>query len=343
MSFPTVIFGTGAVISPGNIIYTDGDSITNTGYRLFILTKKNMGPNGADFGFTYYNQFGELKTTSITTALAPYTTAGTRVQAILEAGDVGVQNVVNATIIKGNAGDEFSFESYNEGSGRPPLPINNTAPFDRTAPGARLVDPFANQFKGRIIEALKSVPALYYSNPAIKVPMEIRRSERVARIADIIVNRGIPARFIDPSFTKGIVVLRVLEPISNRIFAGKIIGAFGTWLESVVGQVVSGYVTNTKGDAIKNAITMILINSKISDVNQTADVNADTGLYQLFIKKVIYDKRYLMVRISATKNIALDGAGEPAQIDGTKNLTVPYNIMFNCPVPNCEFNVTRKR
>ena len=343
MSFPTVIFGTGAVTSPGSITYTDGVSIIGTGYRLFILTKKNMGPNGADFGFTYRNQFGELKTTSITTAVAPYTTAGTRIQAVLEAGDVGVQDVVNATIIKGNAGDEFSFESWNEGSGRSPLEIDYTIPFDRTASGAHLEDPFANIFKGRIIEALKSVPILYYSNPAIKVPIEIKKSGFVAWIADVIVNRGIPARFIDPSFTKGIVVLRVLEPLSNRVFAGKVIDFLRTWLESVVGQVVSGYVTNTKGDVIKNATTVIIISSGRSEFNQAGNVNADTGLYQLFIKGVIYDKRYLMVKVSVTKTVALDSAGEPAQIDGTKPLPTPYDLMFNCPVSNCDFNVTRKK
>jgi len=274
MAFPAVVFGSGVVASPGNITYTDGVSITGAGYRLFILAKKNMGPNGADFGFTYLNQFGQLKTTSITTAVAPFTTGGTRIQAVLEAGDAGVQDVVNATIINGNAGDEFSFESWNEGSGRLPLPIGNTTPFDRTAPGAHLDDPFANIFKGRLIEALKSVPALYYSKPAIKVPVEIGKSGVVSWIADAVVNRGIPARFIDPSFTTGIVVLRVLEPLSNRVFAGKIIDVIRTWLESVVGQVVSGYVINTKGDVIKNATTVIIISSGRSEFNQAGNVNA---------------------------------------------------------------------
>lgn len=340
MSFPTVIFGSGVVASPGNITYTDGASITGAGYRLFILSKKNMGPNGADFGFTYRNQYGELKTTSITTAVAPFTTGGTRIQAVLEAGDVGVQDVVNATIISGNAKDEFSFESYNEGSGRLPLPIGNTLPFDRNAPGSRLDDPFANQFKGRIIEAQKSVPTLQYLNP-IKVPIEIGISGWVAWIADAVVNRGIPARFIDPS-SRGIVVLRVLEPLSNRVFAGTVIDVIRTWLESVVGQVVSGYVTNMKGDIIRNATTVIIISSGRSEFNQAGNVT-DTGLYQLFIKGVIYDKRYLMVKVSATKTAGLTGAGYPVQIDGTKPLPIPYNLMFDCPVPNCDFNITRKR
>ena len=86
MTFQTVVYGTGVVTGQGTINFSDGDSIPSGGYRLFIVPKKNMGNNPIDIGFLYVNQFGAIKTSSVTTAIAPNTTAGTHIQVVLESG-----------------------------------------------------------------------------------------------------------------------------------------------------------------------------------------------------------------------------------------------------------------
>jgi hypothetical protein len=109
--------------------------------------------------------------------------------------------------------------------------------------------------------------------------------------------------------------------------------------------VTSGYIQNINGETIKNAFTMILMSSPTIDVpagvTTTTTVNPNTGLYQAFLKKVVYDKRYIIIKVGL-KNVALESAGIPTVVDGNQTLPSPYNVQFACPVIDCEFNITRK-
>jgi|SRR3972149_1588573 len=135
------------------------------------------------------------------------------------------------------------------------------------------------------------------------------------------------------------------QPTGKQLIA-RMYYMFGTWLESVVGQVVSGYVHNVDGQVIRNAFSMVLMSTARTEitpggVSTVANVNPNTGLYQTFLKQVIYDKRYIIIKIGI-KNIALEGAGIPAYIDGSQKLDIPYNLQFGCPIIDCDFNITRK-
>ncbi len=136
------------------------------------------------------------------------------------------------------------------------------------------------------------------------------------------------------------------DPLSGKQLIAKRFAVLKTWLESVVGQVISGYVQNINGDIIKNAFSMILMSTTPTEITPggtsfVTNVNPDTGLYQAFLKKIIYDKRYIIVKIGI-KNIALEGDGIPTFIDGSQTLEIPYNLQFACPIIDCDFNITRK-
>lgn len=345
MTFPTITFGSGVITAPNNITYTDGSSITAGGYRLFMVPKKNLGGAGIDMRFTYTNQFGVMKTTSITTSIAAFTTTGTRIQVVLEPGDVGIQDLISVTVIGGSAGDELSFESWNEGSGRVPLTISRTY-FDRSAPGAFLIDPlFARNIYMTLIDKIASIPIFYVlPSPRINTPFPLSISQKMAVLPEISVERNIYSRPIDRKRANRIDWTS--EPYNIRVFAGRTILAFKSWLESVVGQVTSGYVTNLEGESIKDAVSLILISSASSSIypqgiTMATPVNPVTGLYQSFLKQVIYDKRYIIVKVGL-KNVALEGAGTPSVVDATKTLIIPYNLQFVCPTIDCEFSVARK-
>lgn len=349
MPFPTVVFGTGVVGAPNNIMYTDGGSIASGGFRLFIVPTRNVGGSGIDLGFTYIDQFGLTKTTTVSTAIAAGTTSGTHIQVVLEPGDTGIRDIISVSYFTGGtAGDQLSFESWNEGLGRPPFDIAKTEPFDRTAPGAHIVEPYLGLWKGIVYPFSSTIPTLWYADPTIPVPFQIAKSSITAWLPDTIVDRLTITKTFNLADELGArkeIVEWIPELISGRDFTGKTIFFFKSWIESVVGQVLSGYVQNVSGDVIKNAFSMILISpptdTNPSGVTATADVNPDNGLYQAFLKKVIYDKRYIIVKLGI-KNIALEGAGTPEVIDGNQQLPIPYNLQFACPVKNCDFTVARK-
>lgn len=188
-------------------------------------------------------------------------------------------------------------------------------------------------------------PSSFYqdANPQITVPIPLSKAHIDSVIADPLFNRGIISKYFIN--IKGSRVQYKEEPIGARTFNGRAISSFSSWLESVVGQVTSGYVTNISDEIIRNAFNVVIMSTERTDVNPlgvttTAIVNPNTGLYQIFLKKVIYDKRYVMIKIGL-KNVVLDGAGTPTSINGNLQLPSPYNLQFGCPTVNCDFDITR--
>ena len=641
--FPTIIFGSINVNSPGNATFTEGNSISAGGYRLFIIPTVATTHAGIDIGFTYKNQFGQQKTTSITTAVAPGVSAGTHTQVVLEAGDTGIQDIIDVTIVGGFAGDRYNFESWNEGSGVVPLDISRTNMFNRNMPipgdgltqsnlpetirssqshlakytfysayelkdviisnivpsqipfklttetiepnytadildfgfmqpstlvtknsvtkklridllpstfysyldaneqSTRLKwkwDPDLSQYvdigfykltfdydvqfnstyfifelldksgsvvwsktatgtginqvvlfkslswefrlrckanyttavattdhaqvtnirieryknEGAItliygidmtnisrydrventvitpapqgtnvdiqlsfsdnnttyspfsgydstsgthysdnssmiiavptgytgyyckwqarllsdgrdtqtlsglsiftycknvtkqLSTVKLLPIFYPdANSQITVPTPLVRSNITGVTVDPLFNRNIISLFI-PSI-KGNKVDWKPDSYGLRLFYGRSIGSFSSWLESVVGQVTSGYIMNLDNEIIKNAFNVVIMSTIRTDVNPlgvttTAIVNPTTGLYQIFLKKVVYDKRYVMIKLEL-KNVVLEGAGLPVLVDGNLQLPNPYNLQFGCPSIDCNFDITR--
>lgn len=352
MPFPTTIFGRGTVTSPGFINYVDIDSISSGGFGLFIVPTRNVGPAGIDIGFTYVNQFGITKTTTVSTAIEAGTTAGTHIKAVLEPGDTGIRDIISVSYFAGGsttpAADILSFESWNEGLGRSPIDITITDPFDRTVPGSHIDEPYIGQWKGITYPILSILPIPWYSNPEMSVPIEIIKSSLSAWAPETIIDRASITKtldFADDIGARKEIVERIPEPFSGRDYTGRTFAMFKSWIESVVGQVLSGYVQNVDGDVIRNAFSMILMSpatdTNPSGVTASADISPDTGLYQAFLKKVVYDQRYIIIKIGV-KHVALQGAGIPITVDGNRQLPIPYNLQFACPTIDCDFTITRK-
>jgi hypothetical protein len=343
MTFSTVVFGSILVTGPGAFTYTDGNSIPTGGLILYIVPTRNVGSAGIDIGFTYVNQFGVTKTTTVSTAISSGTTSGTHVKVVLEPGDTGIRDIIGISYFAGGTpNDALSLESWNEGLGAPALDLTLTDPFDRSVPGSFVPEPYLFEFTGDIYELLSTIPDLYYSNP--QVQMELTSSNMAGYLPNPMIDRDIPVREEGITRTDG-----TLEWITGpiiRTIPGREFILFRSWLESVVGQVVSGYVQNISGDVIQNAFSLILMSTTPTEITPggssiVSDVNPDTGLYQTFLKEIIYDKRYIIIKVGV-KNVALEGAGIPTYVDGNQQLIVPYNLQFACPTIDCDFNITRK-
>lgn len=345
MTFPTVTFGSISVTGSGTYIYTDGGSISTGGFILYMVPTINVGAAGIDLGFTYVNQFGVTKTTSVSTAIAAGTTSGTHIKVVLEPGDTGIRDIIAiSSFVGGTAGDNLSFQSWNEGLGAPTFDLILTDPFDRSIPGSFMVEPYPFQFTGNTHDLLSVIPDLYYSNP--QVQMELSSSNLVAYFPGLMIDRGIPVREEGITKTTGIIEW-ITEPIT-RTLTGYEFVLFKSWLESIVGQVVSGYITNTNGEMIYNAIKLVLISPTASTqqpagISDVLPVDPNTGLYQAFIKNVVYTDRYVIIQAGVGKYTSLVGGGTPYAINGSQTLPIPYNLQFECPTIECDFDMTRKQ
>ena len=345
MAFPTVTFGSILVTGPGAYTYTDGGSISAGGFRLFVVPTTNVGSAGIDIGFTYVNQFGVTKTTTVSTAIAAGTTSGSHIQVVLEPGDTGIQNLINISVFTGGTtGDTLSFQSWNEGLGAPAFSLTLTDSFDRAAPGSFMLEPYLFQFTGNTYDLSFVIPELYYSNPQIQ--MKLFSTDFVGYLPELEIERAILVREEPITKTTGIIEW-ITEPTMITITGHEFV-LLKSWLESIVGQVVSGYVTNTQNQIIMNAVKLVLVSSTTSTsqpggISDGLPIDPNTGLYQAFIKGVVYDDRYIIIQAGAAKYTSLKGGGTPSVIDGSKSLPIPYNLQFACPTIECDFDLTRKQ
>lgn len=339
MAFPTVVFGAILVTAPSTATFTPGSSIPTGGYYLYIVPTVNIGSTPMDIGFIYTNQYGVEKTTTVTTSVLGGTTSGTHIRVALNSGDTGIQSLVGiASFGGGTAGDNLSFESWNEGTGSEPFGYTLSDPIDRSLPGTFLPEPIITQFDGSSFDPSSIIPDFYIAEPPSMV-MDIIGSDLVAFLPDLMIDRGIDIK--DEPIVSRDMVDWIPETLT-RTLTGLDFFVFKSWLESVVGQVVSGYITNTNDEIIANAIKLVLVSTTTVDVDTITTVDPVTGLYQAAIKNVVYDQRYIIIK-AGVKVTSLEGGGTPIVVDGTQKLSIPYNIQFSCPTVICDFDMSRKQ
>ena len=83
--------------------------------------------------------------------------------------------------------------------------------------------------------------------------------------------------------------------------------------------------------------------SQPGGISDALPVDPATGLYQAFIKNISYTDRYVIVQAGVGKYTSLKGGGTPIYIDGSRTLPIPYNLQFECPTIECDFDLTRKQ
>jgi len=115
MSFDAVVFGS-YIVGTG---FTDGDSIPSGGLSLFARIVEDIGDTPISVTITYVDQYGNTpEVVGISTSIAAFETAGTRIPIVLNSGDTGIRDITAVSITGGTVGDSISFESYNEGIGK---------------------------------------------------------------------------------------------------------------------------------------------------------------------------------------------------------------------------------
>ena len=271
MTFTAVVFGTLSVTAPDTATYTDGNSIPTGGFILYVKPTVNVGAAGIDIGFTYVNQFGVTRTTAVSTAISSGTTAGTHVKVVLEPGDTGIRDIISISYFAGGTiGDSLSLESWNEGLGAPPFDFTLTDYHDRSIPGSFMSDPNPFDFIGNVLDISVEMPEFYNSNPVMSVPMDLNGSDLTGFLPALMVDRGIPV--IEESVIRTTDTIEWIPEINGRDLTGVELTLLKSWLESIVGQVVSGYITNTNGEIIYNAIKLVLI-SPTASTQQPAGIS----------------------------------------------------------------------
>jgi hypothetical protein len=303
MAFPTVVFGTGSVTAPNTLTFTPGSSIPSGGYFLYIVPTVNIGSTPMDIGFIYMDQYGALNTTTVTTSVIGGTTSGTHIRVALNTGDTGIQSLVGiASFNGGTVGDNLSFESWNEGTGSQPFDYTLSDPINRSIPGTFLPEPIIDQFDGNSFDPSIIIPDFYTAEPS-NIVMSTIASDLVAFIPDLMIDRGIDIK--DETVSVRDMVGWIPETLTRTI-TGLDFAIFKSWLESVVGQVVSGYITNTNNEIIANAIKLVLVSTTTADVDTITSIDPVTGLYQTAIKNVVYDQRYIIIK-AGVKVASLEG------------------------------------
>ncbi|MDO8726538.1 MAG: discoidin domain-containing protein [Candidatus Methanoperedens sp.] len=134
----------------------------------------------------------------------------------------------------------------------------------------------------------------------------------------------------------GSIVSFLTETLSGRQWIAKYWLYFKSWMESVVGQVVSGYVRDQDENIIINGIKIVITSSTTLGTDQMNPVNPITGFYQIFVKNTKYDNRYLLVNQEGkTFDLAYSAYGLPAIIDGTVKVPSPQDLHFWKPNQIC--------
>lgn len=345
MTFPTVVFGSASITAPSTATFTDGSSIPSGGFILHVKPTRTVGASGIDIGFTYVSQFGVTKTTAVSTAIAAGTSSGSFVKVVLEPGDTGIRDLIGISyFFGGTTGDALSFESLNEGLGAPPFDIILTDSHNRSIPGSFLDETTFPRFYGNFFDIPVLLPEFYNSNPIMSIPMDLISSTFYAFLPETMISRF----YAKEEDVSKLDKVSWMTEISGRDFTGYEYVILRSWLESIVGQVISGYVTNISNQIIYNAIKLILISSTASTqqpagISDALPVDPITGLYQAFVKNVIYDDRYIIIQAGIGKYTSLKGGGTPSVINGSQTFPIPYNLQFECPSVVCDFDLTRKQ
>lgn len=128
----------------------------------------------------------------------------------------------------------------------------------------------------------------------------------------------------------------IAEIQSGHNWIARILTLAQTWLEAVVGQVLSGYVKDQNEQIILDGLTIIITSTYTEGRDQMGAVNPETGFYQVFVKNTKYDGRFLTISLSGrTYNVTYRTYGLPALIDGMVIVPVPTDLHFWRPENLC--------
>ncbi len=134
---------------------------------------------------------------------------------------------------------------------------------------------------------------------------------------------------------KGTDVDWITEPLSGRTINRRLIDLIRTWSETVVGQVLSGYIKD-QNETIIGGTKVIITSTYSVGLDQMGSVDSATGFYQVFVRNTKYDGRLLIVVLDEkTFDVAYRLYGSPIIIDGTQKVPSPQDLHFWKPDAIC--------
>ncbi len=172
------------------------------------------------------------------------------------------------------------------------------------------------------------------ANPSIPVPMDFKNLEKES--VYVRYPSGFDLTPVD------LLLIHNIGEIHTDIFSGyqywlKWWWVVSSWLESEVGQVIQGYVRDQNENIILNGFKVIITTTYAFGWDTLGYCDPLTGWYELFVKSIKYDNRWLMAHLNTgrTFDIAYRKYGLPALIDGTAPLVSPQDLHFWIPSQIC--------
>jgi len=102
-----------------------------------------------------------------------------------------------------------------------------------------------------------------------------------------------------------------------------------SWAEAVWGVVLSGYCRDQNNELILSGKQIILECTTQTGKDTLGSVDPETGLFQVFIKDAVYDKRHLIVGLEGKSvDLALSEYGEPKVLDVSEGYPENQDLHF---------------
>jgi hypothetical protein len=152
----------------------------------------------------------------------------------------------------------------------------------------------------------------------LQVPILLTHANRDAFEPEPLSNREMIPKILQ--FIRALDQSWLEESLSGRLENAKRIRFSRAWLDSLVGQVVSGHVRDQDNSLLQNAFKVMLTSSFSFGKDIMGDVDPQTAVYQVFMKDTIYDRSFLLVNDPTLKKDLLYRQYGSLSLDGRQRI-----------------------
>jgi hypothetical protein len=174
----------------------------------------------------------------------------------------------------------------------------------------------------------KATHYIYNNLPESGRFMDLRPT--LIKVSNIGMEPGVTIIFTPLDWNRGSKTGNDYLTLSDREFIkAKSFKLSSSWLEAIWGIVMSGYCRDQNNDIILGGKQIILECTTETGKDVLGRVYPDTGLFQVFIRDAIYDKRHLIVGLDGKPvDMALNEYGEPEVLDVSEGYPQNQDLHF---------------
>jgi hypothetical protein len=307
-----VYAGDFTVTAPDTGKYKKGQSFPGAGYGwLQIKVMDNVGGSDINVTVSYVDQGGNAEIANTPTLIPASTYKDTFIDVILNPGDLGAREVTDASITGGVAGDIFEFHLFY---------FSKSIGSQKSVKELFLIETQSGRVgTGKAVDENKSFTDQAI-NPQIQSPVPVLKVDKVFFEPEPLTGTEFIMKM--QGFIRCLYHAWLAETLAGRVHNSRIIRNYRAWLESVVGQVVSGHVRDQDNSLIQNAFKVLLTSSFSFGRDIMGDVDPQTAVYQVFMKDTIYDRSFLLVNDPNLKNDLLYRQHGSLSLDGRERIDV---------------------